>query len=67
MSDVAEGVDKKLEITEPSRLVTNVTQPRLTIYRPDKEKDTGTAVLICPEAVTGTSTGRSKARKSRTG
>jgi acetyl esterase/lipase len=39
---------KKVEVTEPTRLVTNVTKPTLTIYRPAKEKDTGTAVLICP-------------------
>jgi acetyl esterase/lipase len=36
------------EVTEPTRLVTNVTRPTLTLYRPDKEKDTGAAVLICP-------------------
>ncbi len=29
-------------------MVTNVTLPTLTIYRPAKEKDTGTAMLICP-------------------
>ena len=39
---------KRVEVTEPTRLVTNVTQPTLTIYRPAKDKDTGTAVLICP-------------------
>jgi len=39
---------EKLEVTEQTRLVTNVTQPTLTIYRPAKDKDTGTAVLICP-------------------
>ena len=39
---------KQVEVTEPTRLVTNVTKPTLTIYRPAKEKDTGTAVLICP-------------------
>ena len=39
---------EKVEVTEPTRLVTNVTQPTLTIYRPAKGKDTGTAVLICP-------------------
>jgi len=39
---------EKLEVTEQTRLVTNVTKPTLTIYRPAKEKDTGTAVLICP-------------------
>src|SRR5262249_25270386 len=39
---------KQVEVTESTRMITNVTQPTLTIYRPAKEKDTGTAVLICP-------------------
>jgi acetyl esterase/lipase len=39
---------KQVEVTEQTRLVTNVTKPTLTIYRPAKDKDTGTAVLICP-------------------
>jgi acetyl esterase/lipase len=39
---------KEVEVTEPTRLVTNVTKPTLTIYRPAKDKDTGTAMLICP-------------------
>lgn len=39
---------KQVEVTEPTRLVTNVTKPTITIYRPPREKDTGTAVLICP-------------------
>lgn len=39
---------KQVEVTEPTRLVTNVAKPTLTIYRPAKDKDTGTAVLICP-------------------
>jgi acetyl esterase/lipase len=39
---------KQVEVTEPTRLITNVTKPNLTIYRPPKDKDTGTAVLICP-------------------
>src|SRR3974390_2089128 len=39
---------KQVEVTEQSRLVTNVTKPTLTICRPAKDKDTGTAVLICP-------------------
>jgi acetyl esterase/lipase len=39
---------KQVEVTEPTRLVTNVTKPTLTIYRPAKDKDTGAAVLICP-------------------
>lgn len=32
----------------PTKLVTNVTQPTLTIYQPPKEKNTGTTMLICP-------------------
>ena len=32
----------------PTKLITNVTKPTLTIYQPPKEKNTGTAMLICP-------------------
>ena len=32
----------------PTKLITNVTKPTLTIYRPAPEKNTGTAMLICP-------------------
>jgi acetyl esterase/lipase len=39
---------KQVEVTEQTRLVTNVTKPTLTIYRPAKDKDTGTSMLICP-------------------
>src|SRR4029077_16967809 len=39
---------KEVEVTESTRMVTNVSKPTLTIYRPAKEKDSGTAVLICP-------------------
>ncbi len=39
---------KRHEVTEPTRLITGVTQPTITIRRPAKEKDTGTALLICP-------------------
>jgi acetyl esterase/lipase len=39
---------KEVEVTEPTRLITNVSKPTITIYRPAKEKDTGAAVLICP-------------------
>src|SRR5262249_33480783 len=39
---------KHVEVTESTRLVTNVTKPSITIYRPAKDKDTGTAVIICP-------------------
>jgi acetyl esterase/lipase/predicted TIM-barrel fold metal-dependent hydrolase len=38
-SDIIEG---------PTKLITNVTHPTLTIYRPAKEKNTGTAMIICP-------------------
>src|SRR5262249_43290090 len=39
---------KEVEVTEPTRLVTNVSKPTITIYRPAKDKDTGAAILICP-------------------
>lgn len=39
---------KQVEVTESTRMVTNVTRPTLTVYRPAKEKDTGAAMLICP-------------------
>jgi acetyl esterase/lipase len=32
----------------PTQLITNVTRPTLTVYLADKEKNTGTAMLICP-------------------
>jgi len=42
-------LDRKIvEVTDSTRMLTNVTKPALTIYRPAKEKDTGTAMLICP-------------------
>ena len=39
---------KQVEVTEPTQMITDVTKPTLNIYRPPKEKDTGTAILICP-------------------
>src|SRR5579884_1136053 len=39
---------KQVEVTEPTRLVTNVSQPAITIYRPARDKDTRTAIIICP-------------------
>jgi acetyl esterase/lipase len=39
---------KEVEVTEPTRLVTNVSKPTLTLYRPAKETNTGAAILICP-------------------
>jgi len=32
----------------PTKLITNVTKPTLTIYQPAKDKNNGTAMLICP-------------------
>jgi hypothetical protein len=37
-----------VEVTEPTQLVINVSQPTLTVYRPVPAKDTGIAILICP-------------------
>lgn len=38
----------KVEVTESTRLITGVSKPSLTIYRPPANRDTGTAILICP-------------------
>jgi len=35
-------------IVGPTKLITNVSKPTLTIYRPAKDKNSGTAMLICP-------------------
>lgn len=35
-------------IDGPTKLITNVTRPTLTIYRPTNDKNTGTAMIICP-------------------
>ena len=39
---------KQVEVTEPTRMVTNVSKPTITICRPPKDQETGTAMLICP-------------------
>ena len=39
---------KQVEVTEPTKMITAVTNPTITLHRPSKEKDTGTAMLICP-------------------
>src|ERR1051326_5978281 len=39
---------KQVEVTEPTKLITGVTRPTITVHRPAKEKDTGAAMLICP-------------------
>jgi acetyl esterase/lipase len=38
----------QVEVTESTRMVTNVTRPTITICRPTQETDTGTAAVICP-------------------
>lgn len=39
---------KQVEVTESTRMITNVTMPSITIYRPAETKTGGTAVVICP-------------------
>jgi acetyl esterase/lipase len=39
---------KQVEVTEPTRMLTNVTRPTITVCRPAKDQNTGTAILICP-------------------
>jgi acetyl esterase/lipase len=39
---------KQVEVTEPTRMITDVTRPTITICRPTTEKETGTAMVICP-------------------
>src|SRR5881394_1970718 len=34
--------------TKDAKWITGVTKPTLTLFRPAKEKNTGTAILICP-------------------
>ncbi len=39
---------KQVEVTESTRLLTGVSRPSITVYRPAATNDTGTAVIICP-------------------
>ena len=39
---------KKVEVTDPTQLITDVSKPTLTIYRPAKDTNTETAMFICP-------------------
>jgi len=39
---------KQVEVTESTRMVTNVTTPTISVFRPAIETNTGTAMLICP-------------------
>src|SRR6516225_7452083 len=42
------AVEEKSTVETWGRSVTNVTKPTLTVYRPAKDKDTGTALIIAP-------------------
>jgi acetyl esterase/lipase len=35
-------------IVGPTKLITNVSKPTLTVFRPPSDRDTGTAMVICP-------------------
>src|SRR5438477_12850608 len=39
---------KRVEVTDSTRMLTNLTKPTLKIYLPSKDKDTGTSIVICP-------------------
>lgn len=39
---------QQVEVTVPTRMLSNVTKPSITIYRPAPDKNTGAAMLICP-------------------
>jgi len=39
---------KQVEVTESTRMLTGVTNPTLTVYFPQTNFNTGTAMLICP-------------------
>jgi acetyl esterase/lipase len=39
---------KQVEVTEQTKLITAVSKPSITVYRPPADKQTGTAMLICP-------------------
>jgi acetyl esterase/lipase len=39
---------KKVEVTEPTRMITSVSKPTIRIYRPPQAKDCHTAIVICP-------------------
>ena len=39
---------KQVEVTESTRMITDVTRPSITICHPGPDRDSGTAVIICP-------------------
>ena len=42
------GEEKTTKMDRGVTIVTNVTKPTLTVFRPAKDKDTGAAVVIAP-------------------
>ncbi|HEV3440239.1 MAG TPA: SMP-30/gluconolactonase/LRE family protein [Gemmata sp.] len=46
--DVGEEVTKSSKPGGPVNSVTNISKPTLTVYKPAKDKDTGTAIVIAP-------------------
>ena len=47
-SDIGEEKDAEGKPGQPIQSITNVSHPTLTVYRPEKDKDTGAVVLIAP-------------------
>ncbi len=39
---------RRVEVTEPTRMLTDVTKPTLTVYRATSNQNTRTAIIICP-------------------
>jgi acetyl esterase/lipase len=39
---------KQVEVTNSTRMLTAVSKPTIMVCRPPKDKDTGTAIIICP-------------------
>src|SRR6185503_13666999 len=39
---------RQVEVTNTTRLITGVTNPTLSMYRPPAERNSGTAMVICP-------------------
>src|ERR1051326_4145163 len=46
--DIGEEKEQPGKAADNTIRLTNVTQPTITVYRPAADKDTGTAVVICP-------------------
>lgn len=44
----APGPDPKGIAGRPIEIISNVSVPTLTVYKPEKSKDTGAAVVVCP-------------------